>query len=265
MTRRREIEAQLTLYGDLTGIIGAMRSFALVELRRVGQCETAQHKAMEETLQDIAPALLSAPKAKSDIWLLFGSVRGFCGSLNEDMLRAWQENGSITPVIAVGERLAALLPEDGTVVAVQGAVGTLDASATIDRILTAIGQVRDKGNSELGLVAALRDESGVTVQRLLPLPALPENTGQPLPLTHEAAMDVARGVAGHYLFHTLLALLLRAIRVENHMRLMQMENALSHLERGGEELRRTRNRLRQEEIVEEIELIAGGGGRSSFH
>jgi F-type H+-transporting ATPase subunit gamma len=40
------------------------------------------------------------------------------------------------------------------------------------------------------------------------------------------------------------------------MRLMQMENALQHLERGSEDLRRQINRLRQEEIVEEIELMA---------
>lgn len=260
MTRRREIEAQLSLYSDLAGIIRAMRSFALVELRRVGQREIAQHQAMQamdEVLQDMAPAFPPAPETKGDIWLLFGSVRGFCGSFNEDVHRVWSEGGSVTPVIAVGERLIATLPEDKTIIAVAGATGALDASATIDRILSAIEQIHTGRSSELGLIAALRDENGVTVQRLLPLSAVPESTGQPLPLTYEAPADVARGVAGHYLFHTLLALLLRAIRVENHMRLMQMENALSHLERGAEELRRKRNRLRQEEIVEEIELIAG--------
>jgi len=52
--------------------------------------------------------------------------------------------------------------------------------------------------------------------------------------------------------------LLRSIRVENHMRLMQMENALNHLDEGGDELMRQRNRLRQEEIVEEIELMTSG-------
>lgn len=96
------------------------------------------------------------------------------------------------------------------------------------------------------------------VQRLLPLPIRSEITlNNPLPLTNEIPADVARGVVEHYLYHTLLALLLRSIRIENHMRLMQMENALSHLEHGAEELRRKRNRLRQEEIIEEIELIAG--------
>jgi F-type H+-transporting ATPase subunit gamma len=78
-----------------------------------------------------------------------------------------------------------------------------------------------------------------------------------LPFSYLPAVEVASGVAEHYLFHSLLALLLRSIRVENHMRLMQMETALRYLERGGEELQRQRNRLRQEEIVEEIELMVG--------
>lgn len=262
MTKRREIEAQLALYGDLTGIIKAMRSFALVELRRIGQRETACHQAMQtmsEALQDMAPALLPPRKIEGDIWLLFGSVRGFCGSFNEDIHRTWCEGGSVTPVVAVGERLAVLLPEDETVSAVAGATGVLDASATIDRILTAIGEVRERNKGELGLVAALRDEAGVTLQRLLPLhSSLKEPDSTPLPLTNEAPSIVARGVAEHYLFHTLFALMLRSIRMENHMRLTQMENALSHLEQGTEQLQRKRNRLRQEEIIEEIELIAGG-------
>jgi F-type H+-transporting ATPase subunit gamma len=39
---------------------------------------------------------------------------------------------------------------------------------------------------------------------------------------------------------------------------MQMETALRHLERGSEDMLRLRNRLRQEEIIEEIELMIGG-------
>jgi len=108
-----------------------------------------------------------------------------------------------------------------------------------------------------GLIACLRDEQGARSERLWPLPNAPSNAGQSPPLTFAPAATVAAGVAEHYLFHNLLALLLRSIRVENHMRLMQMETALRHLERGGEELQRQRNRLRQEEIVEEIELMVG--------
>jgi len=90
---------------------------------------------------------------------------------------------------------------------------------------------------------------------LLPL-ALPSASNRAyLPLTQEPARQVAEQVMQHYLFHALLARLLNAIRVENQMRLAQMENALHHLDRSSENLQRQDNRLRQEEIVEEIELI----------
>jgi F-type H+-transporting ATPase subunit gamma len=99
-------------------------------------------------------------------------------------------------------------------------------------------------------------------ERLLPLGGPVTGQTTSLPLTQEPAGRVGQRVIEHYFFHTLLARLLHAIRVENHMRLTQMENALRHLGQGSEDMQRRRNRLRQEEIVEEIELIAQG--RSGF-
>jgi len=57
---------------------------------------------------------------------------------------------------------------------------------------------------------------------------------------------------------------LRSIRLENRQRLLQMDNALRHIEQGRETLQRQRNRLRQEEIVEEIEITAGLRHRGSI-
>ena len=47
MMRRREIGERIALYDDLTGILGAMKNFALVELRRVAKREEAERHAME--------------------------------------------------------------------------------------------------------------------------------------------------------------------------------------------------------------------------
>lgn len=105
------------------------------------------------------------------------------------------------------------------------------------------------------MIACLRDEEGARVQRLFPLPTAESEITEP-PLVHAPVTEVATGVAEHYLFHSILSLQLLSIRVENHMRLIQMENTLQHLERGEDDLKRQRNRLRQEEIVEEIELMA---------
>ncbi|MGZ5001462.1 MAG: F0F1 ATP synthase subunit gamma, partial [Methylomonas sp.] len=140
---------------------------------------------------------------------------------------------------------------------VGGAEGGLDAPAAIDRILVAVTELRGMDAVSFGLVAFFRDEQGVHTERLWPLPVVRRETEGAAPFTYMPAVEVATGIAEHYLYHTLLALLLRSIRVENHMRLIQMETALRHLERGSEELQRQRNRLRQEEIVEEIELMVG--------
>ncbi len=263
MTQRREVEARLALYDDLSGILGAMRSFALAELRKVSKREAAQQQVMESlaaALDDLADAL-PEQTVEHDVWLLFGSVRGFCGSFNEDVIRFWRaETGEQSPLILVGERLHDMVDDRESIQRLGGADGCLDAPAAIDRILAALTEQRVTGTrgAPFGLLACIRDEQGARSQRLWPLPAVRRSrpVGYP-PLTHAPAAEVAAGVAEHYLFHTLLALLLRSIRMENHMRLLQMETALRHLERGGEDLQRQRNRLRQEEIVEEIELMVG--------
>ena len=265
MSQRREIENRLALYDDLTGILGAMRSFALAELRKVGKRETTQQQLLDNlsaALNDIAFAFPLPEKPDYDIWLLFGSVRGFCSSFNEDVLRLWGAQAAAQdPVVLVGERLHDLFQENNALLRVSGANGGLDAAATIERILPAIGELRQKYPGESGLVACFRDELGARTERLLPLKhAHLASAGYP-PHLFTPAIETAAGIAEHYLFHQLLAILLRSIRVENHMRLMQMENALRHLEEGSRELIRQRNRIRQEEIVEEIELMTSGKHR----
>lgn len=259
MSQRREVEARLALYDDLTGILGAMRSFALAELRKIAQREAAQQQAVQTlaaALDDLSAAL--APKVDerraNDIWLLLGSTRGFCGGFNEEVVRCWREQTQgLGRVVLCGERLHDMFEDREGWLRLNGAEGGLDAPAVIDRILAAVAEL---GGDRCGLMVCLRDEHGARSQRLWPLPP-PRRLNANPPLTYMPLAEVASGVAEHYLFHSLLALLLRSIRVENHMRLLQMETALRHLEAGTEDLKRQRNRLRQEEIVEEIELMVG--------
>lgn len=262
MSQRREVEARLALYDELSGILAAMRSFAVAELHRVTKREAAQQQVVQSlalSLDDLADSLPepASDKFKQDLWLLFGSVRGFCGSLNEDVIRLWRgASQQAGPVILVGERLHGLVADEReSVQKLSGANGGLDAPATIERVLSAVEWLRN--SDEFGVMACIRDEQAARCQRLWPLSTSSRGKKYSQPFTYAPLADVATGVAQHFLFHNLLALLLRSIRVENHMRLMQMETALRHLERGGEELQRQRNRLRQEEIVEEIELMVG--------
>ena len=236
-----------------------MRSFALTELHRVTRREAAQSgvvATLAATLADMAPALPPQPACTADVWLLFGSVRGFCGSFNEDVLDGWLTGGATaSPVVVVGERLGASMADTPSRFVVPGPIGALDAAAAVDRILLAIARARRRVPGDAGLMVCFRGETSAHVERLLPIDVAMTSSAKPPPLTQEPPEGVAEQVLRHYIFHLLLARLLNAIRMENHMRLLQMENALRHLDRSAEHLQRQRNRMRQEEIVEEIELI----------
>jgi F-type H+-transporting ATPase subunit gamma len=260
MTRPRDIESRLAVFDDLSGILNAMRSFALAELRRVGRHEAAQRAAdtaLAQAVADVATALPQPPAgARRDLWVLLGSVRGFCGSYNEDVARHFrQRRAAIGTAIVVGERLGALLAGPDDVVRVAGAVGAADAADTIERIVRALDDPRTRPEPAQGLVICWRDEGGVAERRILPIDVPAQAAAGNRPVTFTPLPQVAAGVARHYVFHRLLSSLVGALRVENQMRLLLMENALRHIERKREDLRRSRNQLRQEEIVEEIELI----------
>lgn len=259
MTRPRDIALRLALYDDLSGILNAMRSFALAELRRVGRHEAAQHAAgatLDQALADVAPALPQPPAhGHRDLWVLLGSVRGFCGSYNEDVARHFRRRrAAIGAAIVVGERLGTLLAEADDVVRVAGAVGAADAADTIERIVRAMDDARARPDATQGLVLCWRDEGGVVEWRILPI-AVPARPAANRPVTYAPLPQVAAGVARHYVFHRLLSGLVGALRVENQMRLLLMENAMRHIERKREDLQRSRNQLRQEEIIEDIELV----------
>jgi F-type H+-transporting ATPase subunit gamma len=263
MSRRRELEARLALFDELGGIMNAMRSFALVELRRLTQREAAQQQSrqtLERAMREMSAALPAAEAIAGDIWIAIGSSRGFCAGLNDDVFRFWQARShEARGTIAVGERLAALMPE--AAIPVPGAVGASDAVATIGRIMDALETARRGAGPHAGLVLCCRDSREVALHRILPLPRAGHGQAGDLPLTNEPAASVALKLAEHYLFHTLLAKLIGALRVENHLRLMQMENARQHIDRASAAQRSRRNQLRQEEIIEEIELIQHAGSR----
>ena len=58
-----------------------------------------------------------------------------------------------------------------------------------------------------------------------------------------------------YLFAALQAILYEALLSENQHRVRHLEGAVRHLEQRAEELQRRLRLLRQEEIIEEIEVI----------
>jgi F-type H+-transporting ATPase subunit gamma len=80
-------------------------------------------------------------------------------------------------------------------------------------------------------------------------------TDSPPPQLHLPPRRMLLELADQYLFAALNARLLHALMAENHQRVRHLESATRHLDGQWQQLGRRASMLRQEEIIEEIEVI----------
>jgi F-type H+-transporting ATPase subunit gamma len=75
------------------------------------------------------------------------------------------------------------------------------------------------------------------------------------PLLNMPPTNFLLELTDHYLFNSLHRILYLSLMAENQHRIQHLEHATRHLDDSTEELGRKINALRQEEIIEEIEVI----------
>jgi len=261
MSKQAQQRIRMELYLELREIVGAMKNMAEVELHRAIRLEQHQKQALATVLEGMGLLLKSAPTLATpsatprSVLLVLGSERGFCGGFNEQLVRALEaEPAFFDEVLIMGGRLAAKLGEEkhGTF---------LPGPTTVDEILPRLQQAMDHlSHTSLPLQCSVlsHGEHGHTTQQLLPCLDIPNTS----PVVHvdttckQALLFEAMQWQLLYqgLFRTMLVSLLR----ENRMRLQQMEGAREHLETLINALHLRLNTLRQQEIVEEIEMILVG-------
>jgi F-type H+-transporting ATPase subunit gamma len=269
VSARRELERQLEALAEIRGILDAMRNLALLETRKIERFLASQRRVLA-TLEDAAAdvAYRHAPPrsaAALPALLLIGSERGFCGDFNEALLEARSAYrggpGERATLIAIGARLSARLGGDpalalslaGPSVAeeVDGVIGALA------RELQALAARR--GGRELSLTALFHAPEAGSVQTM-PLAPLPEKRDagarRSAPQLNLPSAELLAELAERYLLARLQALLYGSLMAENERRLRQMDAAIRRLDEDSARLRARANALRQEEITEEIEIIA---------
>ncbi len=101
-------------------------------------------------------------------------------------------------------------------------------------------------------------EDGIVMQKLLPpfqhyLHQTPRFPHPPILNLSPAAFLIE--LTEQYLFAALHEMLYTSLMAENHNRVMHLEGAVKHMDDESDELARQSNALRQEEIIEEIEVI----------
>jgi len=260
--RRRQDRLQ-----DIRGLMTAMKSLALVETRKLARV-IAHQRAMRANIEAAAadflafhPALAGTPApGMRALLVLVGAERGFCGGFDEQLLHRLDAAPPAlreASLVLVGQRLGARLPGTPRIAArLDGATVAEDVPGVLDRLIDALRGLQP-GGAPTALAVLAHDEAGEpALTQLLPLP----HPGEQAPRGHAPLLDLAppeffAGLLDQWLLAALVGLLYASLAAESHQRLAHMEQAIDRLDDTLQRLALRRNALRQERIVEEIEVM----------
>jgi F-type H+-transporting ATPase subunit gamma len=267
MSGLAELSQRFVRLKEISGIMTAMKSLSLVETRKLARFIGHQRRMLANIEAATADFLNfhsigQAGGEQPAILLLIGSERGFCGNFNERVLKALDALPRGEPVpallVVVGSRLGAKLEaRPGVIARLVGATVTEDVPAVLNRVMDTLHSASQRlsGNGAALFSLAHEAEGEPALKRLLPLapPSAP-------PFAHAPSLQLAppdffAELLDQYLLAGLTGLLYASLAAENRQRLAHMERALDRLDQTIARLALKRNALRQERIVEEIEVI----------
>ena len=268
MSKRRELERRLHGLGEIRDIMNAMKNLSLMETLKLARFLADQQRVvagMEAAAADLLffyPDILPDAAEAHDVCLLLGSERGFCGDFNEALLRALNDHRGCPPeaaLVLVGSRLAGKVADDPRVsVRLDGPSVVEEVEAVLMRVMDALKSLRDPLRPlRLSVFHWQSGAEGVGLSVLRPFrpfkPAQIRHSHPPL-LNMEPAAFLGE-LAAQYLFAALHELFYSSLMAENQRRMQHMDQAVRRIEQDSAELQLKRNMLRQEEIIEEIEVI----------
>ena len=269
MSGLAELSQRFARLNEIRDIMTAMKSLSLVETRKLARFIGYQQRMLaniEAAAADFLHffPLAVAPAPSAAILVLIGSERGFCGNFNERVMAAHDRLPPRQPaprLILVGQRLGTKFADHSRVAAVlDGATVAEDVPEVLDRLVDALQQARGAlAASNVALFCLATQAAGeVLVKRLLPI-----ELGLPPPLPHRAHAPrlnltpaaFSADLVDQYLLAALYGQLYGSLAAENRQRLAHMELAIDRLDETVARVALKRNALRQEKIVEEIEVM----------
>jgi len=275
MTRRRDLERQRHSLGEIRDIMNSMKTLATMETRKLAGFLDAQQRVVASIETAAADFLRFHPEqwprsvGDRTACILVGSERGFCGDFNHRLESALagmteQETGTRQTLIALGHKLHPLIPaRDPEAVLLPGAGVLEEIPELLDRLSEELARLHQSQGIDR-LVCLFHDSEGELVTRsLLPpfgdLEPAPSDNALP-PLLNLAPGEFLASLTEHYLVALLHWILYASLMAENRRRVSHLDGAVRHLDNQSLELTHRYNRLRQEEIIEEIEVILLSAG-----
>ncbi len=275
MTRRRDIEKHGRSLDEIRNIMNAMKNLSYMETRKISDFLDVQH-AVVKHIETVAADFLSFyPETLTEntdtpvdddinVYLLIGAERGFCGDFNHALLRHF-ETMQITHtmdklrLITVGHKLETLLENDEqAIIFIDGASVAEEVGDVLNQIVNQLASIQEHyGTMNLYVLYHDDEHQLINLQLLPPFQNL-LNHQPKQPHAPELNIEPKKfllDLSYHYLFVVLYEVLYTSLMAESHQRVAHLEGAVQHLDEQSEELHRQGNILRQEEIIEEIEVI----------
>lgn len=268
MSRRNEQITHRRKLGEIRNIMNSMKTLAIMETHKLERSITNQ-TIMINTIQNMAadflhfnPQELPGVEPVLNTVVIIGSERGFCGDFNEQLVK--RMDLLLTDVIladstliVVGSKLKPLLYDTTeNSYFIKGANINEDIFNVVDELAKRLGAFKQP--KSLFMLYHNNQHNELVLQKLLP-PFMENHDGkvnyQNPPLLNLSAREFFLELTEHYLINALHQILTVSLMIENLQRIQHLENATHHLDDKTEELKRKINALRQEEIIEEIEVI----------
>lgn len=271
MTKRQDLEHRRRSLGEIREIMNSMKTLAFLETRKLTRFLSTQQtvvRSIEETAADFLsfyPEILPEVDETNQIYLLIGTDRGFCGDFNQSLLHHLDSTQPLDKplLIAVGHKLHTLMEnEAGRVTLIEGASAVEEVTSVLNQIVQRLSSLQEQ-HGILTLHGLYHGENGEIVTQKL-LPSFQQYLLQPTHFPHPPALNLSPTnffleLTEQYLFAALHEILYTSLMAENRNRVTHLEGAVKHLDDKTEELSRQSNALRQEEIIEEIEVILLSG------
>ncbi|MCX4186472.1 F0F1 ATP synthase subunit gamma [Methylophaga sp. OBS4] len=266
MSRRQNLEHHRHSLTEVQNIMNSMKTMAYIESRKLSACIDAQQAvihSIEQASRDLLnfyPDILPQPGRNPSVILLIGSERGFCGDFNHALFRELEvQTSKSSLLISVGHKLNLLLEDDPRLTAaIDGISVNEEITSVIEQLVARLALLQEQhGLLSVSCLYHAGDD-GIRTQKLLPPfhDLLHQTVGfSHPPLHNQPPEDLLLELSDHYLFAVLHQILFISLLEENHRRITHLDGAVKYLDKQLAELTRKSSALRQEEIIEEIEVI----------
>lgn len=271
MSRRTDIEKHRHSLDEIRNIMNAIKNLSYMETHKIDSFLDAQHNVVKNIETVASDFLCFYPETLTkiedvpvEIYLLIGSERGFCGDFNHALLRYF-EKMSITAdidrlrIITVGQKLKTLMEDEAReIISIQGPGVAEEVDAVIYHIVDQLDRIQAQYAS-MNLQVIYQDEEFKIRQQQI-LPPFQNLLQQEESLGFEPELNLAPekfmlDLGSQFLSLILNEIIYTSLLAENRLRVAHLEGAVQRMDDQSEDLQRQSNVLRQEEIIEEIEVI----------